>query len=332
MDSNSTEHHKDEGKSVTSSGIVCSNCGGSGHVYRLCTHPVSSYGIICFRLVVVADAVRPQYLMVQRKDSLGFVEFVRGKYDTDDLEYIGAMLGNMTREERDKVLHAAGIEVLWEHLWRDMSTPPGSQPKSVNKPAFIKDFEDARAKYLRIQGRLHELLRRYPSEIQETEWGFPKGRRNMNESDIDCAFREFQEETGLSHRHLKLAKDLTSVEELFRGSNGVCYRHCYFVAKASPKLLATCGADGSYQHVNGEIRAVQWFDYDACMRKIRDAYPQRRDLLRRVHDGILDGLFNVNVAQLVPPFVQPSEEHVRSARARHWGDGSTGHGSRVVFV
>ena len=31
----------------------------------------------------------------------------------------------------------------------------------------------------------------------DTEWGIPKGRRNVNELDIEVANREFQEETGL---------------------------------------------------------------------------------------------------------------------------------------
>ena len=31
------------------------------------------------------------------------------------------------------------------------------------------------------------------------EWGFPKGRKNENETNLDCAKREFIEETGLSN-------------------------------------------------------------------------------------------------------------------------------------
>ena len=36
------------------------------------------------------------------------------------------------------------------------------------------------------------------SDWTEQEWGFPKGRRNFQEKDYDCAIREFTEETGYS--------------------------------------------------------------------------------------------------------------------------------------
>lgn len=272
--------------------IVCSNCGGLGHVYRTCTFPVSSYGIICVRFVPSADTngVHPEYLMVQRKDSLGFVEFVRGKYDVGNDKYIGALLGNMIPEERAKIAEADSIDTLWQHLWRDMAHVPGG-----NKPAFAKDLEDARHKFQRIRHSLPDLMSQYPSQTNETEWGFPKGRRNTNESDMECAFREFQEETGLSHRHLRMPREPTCLEEMFQGSNGVWYRHCYFLAKATPKLMQTCGADGTYKHVNGEIRAVAWHKFDACNARIREVYSQRKRLMAQLHAAVLSSMFNIHL-------------------------------------
>jgi ADP-ribose pyrophosphatase YjhB (NUDIX family) len=37
----------------------------------------------------------------------------------------------------------------------------------------------------------------------EPEWGFPKGRRNYQEKDYECAVREFCEETGYKQSVLK---------------------------------------------------------------------------------------------------------------------------------
>jgi 8-oxo-dGTP pyrophosphatase MutT (NUDIX family) len=52
----------------------------------------------------------------------------------------------------------------------------------------------------------------------EPEWGFPKGRRNYNEKDIDCALREFSEETGYSKYSLK---NIENIQQFRRNIYGV---------------------------------------------------------------------------------------------------------------
>ena len=54
----------------------CNNCGKQGHLYHHCKRPIMSLGIIAFRKV---NGQR-QFLMICRKNSLGFVDFMRGKY------------------------------------------------------------------------------------------------------------------------------------------------------------------------------------------------------------------------------------------------------------
>ena len=54
--------------------------------------------------------------------------------------------------------------------------------------------------------------------------GIPKGRKNINETDIECAFREFVEETGLTFNDLILIRNLAPYEEIFIGSNYESYK------------------------------------------------------------------------------------------------------------
>ena len=56
--------------------VYCNNCGNYGHNYQNCKYPITSNGLIVFR----CNDGEIQYLMIKRKDSLGFVEFMRGKY------------------------------------------------------------------------------------------------------------------------------------------------------------------------------------------------------------------------------------------------------------
>ena len=67
----------------------------------------------------------------------------------------------------------------------------------------------------------------------EQEWGFPKGRRNYKESNINCALREFEEETGYDKQSVSIIKNLLPFEETFVGSNLKSYKHIYFFAKCS---------------------------------------------------------------------------------------------------
>ena len=57
----------------------CGNCGQLGHIYRRCLLPIISLGVILFK----KEQNTIKYLMVQRRDTLGYVEFMRGKYNLE---------------------------------------------------------------------------------------------------------------------------------------------------------------------------------------------------------------------------------------------------------
>jgi len=55
----------------------CNNCGKLGHYYHHCKMPITSIGIIVFR---VNPEGKKEFLMIRRKDTLGYIDFMRGKY------------------------------------------------------------------------------------------------------------------------------------------------------------------------------------------------------------------------------------------------------------
>ena len=66
--------------------IYCVNCGKNGHNYSTCKSPIISLGVI---LVYYDKNTKTlKYLMVCRKDTIGFIEFMRGKYSTKHLTKI----------------------------------------------------------------------------------------------------------------------------------------------------------------------------------------------------------------------------------------------------
>eukprot|EP00873_Tetraselmis_striata_P033787 jgi/Tetstr1/454051/TSEL_040970.t1 len=249
--------------------VVCANCGARGHVFRHCTHPIISCGVICRRTDVAGS---PQVLMVQRKDSFAFVEFMRGKYSLRNRRYLLELFEGMTHDER-AALGSQGFDQLWKRLWKGFS-------KGKTRP----EYEDASLKFaslqqgVRVNGEARDTdlasLLEATRGRESPEWGFPKGRRLVsNESDADCAAREMHEETGIRPDQIRITSG-DVFEETFRGNNGVNYKHVYFLAELED-------AESEVRTCDREIKEARWTPIEEVCRLISDA-PTRVDLFREV--------------------------------------------------
>jgi len=128
---------------------------------------------------------------------------------------------------------------------------------------------------------LDELIGRIPECLVESEWGFPKGRRNFLESDKNCAVREFREETGIKSNRIRIKYD-KPVDEVFTGTNHMRYKHVYYIAEYIP--------NEQYQPAKfqeSEIKRVEWFPYKDAQHKLQSSNIEKRELLKRVNNIIL---------------------------------------------
>lgn len=288
--------------------VFCANCGGYGHVYKNCNHPIISYGVICYKPFYDRDtnSVYPKYLMVQRKDSLCYVEFIRGKYEIENKDYIMKLFSHMTEEERAHIYaHKDDFEALWNSMWcRGANSSPSENTKNFNRECkeATERFQALSAGYTLVNPDTGEstffdleyVLHNTHSIYNETEWGFPKGRRNINEDDISCAVREFREETGIPTRNIRINRDIKPLEEVFTGSNKVRYKHVYYVARYNPQkheVYPTSATDPHYDPLNilqsKEVKDVQWFSYQEAQDKIRDCNVERKELFKRLNQIII---------------------------------------------
>jgi 8-oxo-dGTP pyrophosphatase MutT (NUDIX family) len=112
-------------------------------------------------------------------------------------------------------------------------------------------------------------------------WGFPKGRIEPGESELEAAVRETREETGLGDLEIVRGARYQSCYRLLREGTGICKTVDYFVARV---------ASGE-AHVSEEHEAMQWLPYrearaalsyeepravlDAAARAVGDAAAQR---------------------------------------------------------
>lgn len=236
--------------------MYCNNCGLKGHVFRSCQDPVVSCGVI-----LVRD--NAEVLMIRRKDSMSFTELLRGKYAPDDHDYIRALVENTTQSEQ-AALRSLPFDTLWGKLWGHGVDHHSNEYASAKERFETQD----------IAG----LIEKYPSPYAEPEWGFPKGRRIRCETDIDCARREFHEETNIPPEAYTLHKNLTLCET-FRGTNGIMYRHLYFVATV--RDATKIQLDQKFTAMQRrEISAIAWKSLNECDSLTRPHYTERAPMLQ----------------------------------------------------
>ena len=65
----------------------------------------------------------------------------------------------------------------------------------------------------------------------------PKGRRNLNECDLDVAKREFEEETNLNPSQYTILNSISPIRERFIGTNNIKYDHIYYIAICKNNLI-----------------------------------------------------------------------------------------------
>lgn len=238
-----------------------------------------------------------EYLLVRRKDSLNFVEFVRGKYDQNDIKFIFQVFLEITKEERVQIAKK-DFRLLWKSLW--------ATDKDV--VTMTNDFLNAEFKFRMICSGYHSkngafisidiLLKSTNSKYITPEWGFPKGRKNKRESDIDCAVREFFEETRCPSSDFAIIHDLKSVNETFKGSNNVFYKHLYFVAKHTSGTDLDLNLRDTDQLA--EIGDMGWFSLDKALELFRPYDVERKSLLMRL-DNLLSNFSFSEEAPVTPP-------------------------------
>jgi 8-oxo-dGTP pyrophosphatase MutT (NUDIX family) len=272
---------------------ICTNCGGHGHTFRQCIAPVTSYGVIMVRpqvgfdiaaslssnpgLVTGMENQELEFLLIQRRDSLGFIELMRGRYKMSDIDYIRLHMNGVTLNERERYCEGP-FEELWNGMW-------GLDHSHLYK----NEYETAKAKWEQIHRGVTDVngkvwtskdIANTCDETHHTpEWGFPKGRRDSQESDYICAMREMYEETGVKENDVIPINNLEPLVESFFGSNHVHYCHKYYLIWVPREL--NISFDNKNEHMRKEIGDIQWVSLEKGLSLIRQKNVEKKEVLLR---------------------------------------------------
>ena len=294
----------------------CKNCFKKGHCIDDCTKTINSYGIILYTTIHINKEIGtiptptpiptpipniksnpeittvlsslpqntesigtssvhnkisiPQklykYLMIKRKHSLGYVSIVCGKYCSNTSSQLQSFVDKMTNYEKDLILNNT-FEENWNYLWG------GEYRQSNSKKQHSKE------KYELNIDNIAVLIHISETSWKEPEWEFPKGRKNYVETEIDCAIREFEEETGISQHNISIITNLQPFQEIYTSFNNKRYNNTYFIAKLNVD-------DSEIELLNfqaEEVSQLEWKTMGECLDHIRYYNTEKKELIMKVN-------------------------------------------------
>lgn len=330
-------------------GIICTNCGTDGHEFRNCTQPVTSWGIILMTYGDMKRAVHDhtinlntdeinnikhrikmssksdmefisracediRFLMISRKHSVCYVEFIRGRYRPEKHSKIMYLFSQMTPEEINKIKHSLdmpdGFECLWTEFWG----------KKANEQYLMKDKLIAQKRYnmltcTGIDGpeiNLQYIVNNVEADYEIKEWGFPKGRRNITETEKQCAVREFKEETGYNESDIQIVDQINPLIEDFTGTNGIKYRHIYYVAELLSDKSPTNNITESQRN---EVGDIQFINFQTAIEIIREYHAPKKIMLSKLFTYYLDRLLDAH--KHTTNIVQPKQAIIDKKNEEH---------------
>jgi 8-oxo-dGTP pyrophosphatase MutT (NUDIX family) len=291
--------------------FTCNNCGHEGHVYKNCKEPITSIGIIAFYRDKNSLI---KFLSVNRKHSLAFIEFIRGKYmktkaDSHvlNVSYLFILFKNMSIGER----HLVQTET-FDQLWERWSPSSCKTKYETNR----YEYQYSKNKYeqfvngISVRNVVHTLesvMKQTYSVYTEPEWSFPKGRKNKNETELACAGRECMEETDLDPTKFHILP-IDPVYENYTGFNKIKYRNIYYIAEfvsTDPLDYCVSGIMGTNAHnklQQVEVRNVAWLTLDETIGKIRSYHNKRKCLISDVYNNICIKHYHQDITS---PFQMP---------------------------
>jgi 8-oxo-dGTP pyrophosphatase MutT (NUDIX family) len=258
---------------------LCNNCGKQGHSFHQCKLPITSYGIILCR----PSNKGIQFLMIRRKDSFGYIDFIRGKYSPYNIEQLQHTINEMSVIEKNQII-TEPFNKLWAMMWGNTS----SENQFRNEESIsVKKFElITNGVYINnVKYTLRDLVEKSDTAWTETEWEFPKGRRNPQERDLDCGLREFEEETGYSQNSIAIVENILPYEEIFIGSNHKSYKHKYFLAYMNQYNNQEKDDIINLQNYQrSEVSKLEWKTFDECLKSIRPYNLEKKKIITNINN------------------------------------------------
>lgn len=207
-----------------------------------------SMGVACCRF----NLSRVEMLMVCKRYTYAYYMFVHGKYNPSNNSEMIKWFSGMTIDEKHDIMSLNFMQ-MWYRIWLNNTT------RNSNYFSAKSKFEGTFA----IDGgaRLHRLISK--STNAGKIWAIPKGRKkNRAEHNINCAVREFYEETRISKGSYKLWVDRSRSYSYI--DDGIKYTNQYYLAFTKHNIEPRI--DFSAKEQIEEVSDIRWMDIEEIRR------------------------------------------------------------------
>lgn len=237
---------------------------------RSTSQTITSYGMVICRWCEAHHEWL--FLIAQRRDTIAYSEFIKARVRKEDLAKV---ISQMTREEINRLANHP-FPVLWRDFWMH-----------TNSHLFVSEYDRCAKEFPRNVDRLRDLATEAANTgLAASPWGFPKGRKKNGEGHLECALREFEEETHIP-RTAVMHLPHRPVEEIYMGTDGLWYRTIYFLGAMthSPNIKVMHTPHNIRKTtISEEVAVLSWSDIGKIFKRMDQS---RRAVARYFHQYLL---------------------------------------------
>ena len=137
---------------------------------------------------------------------------------------------------------------------------------------------------LKCDIEVNDYLKNKTSDYEMSEWEFPKGKKNKNEKNYECAMRELEEETNIKSTDYELIENIMPIIENFTGENDIRYRNIYYIGICKNTDNIRVNSDNIHQ--KNEIRDVKIVTKEKAKSLLRKYNTSKYETLDYIFDFI----------------------------------------------
>jgi ADP-ribose pyrophosphatase YjhB (NUDIX family) len=176
----------------------------------------------------------------------------------------------MTQNEIIDIL-TKEFDLLWNDLWDE---------NNIKNKNHYKEYITSKQKFYELKLNKIDFISNLKPKYLFNEWGFPKGRRELYESDIICAIREFEEETNIKENMYNLLESCNKIKENLIGTNGINYLHNYYLAILNSEKIKNIDSK------NKEIGNIKIMSFNECIEAVRPYHTNKIKIIKLLNELI----------------------------------------------